>query len=1135
MKLADVKTFDQLLPWLAGNLDWPIDEIEIAPDTAFDDLTYEYEGKELGLKQEDIAHVREIRQLRPLVTNQPWGIFFVNFEDKKIPVGVLKRILGGLTIRKRQSANKAEQKAWTLHDLLFISSFGKSGERELSFLHFAEENGGKNKTVLKELGWDQQDTQLKLDFVERTLKSTLVWPEDTSDADAWREQWSSAFTSTHGSTIRTARELTRQLAVLASAIRNAAGEVLEFENKNGPLTKIFENFKKTIFHNLTPADFADMYAQTICYGLLAKQIERARNGLDTRTLSADDATLTQGVMQPFLKDLMETFLAIGGRKSSIDFNELGVNEVVELLQAANMTAVLLDFGNRNPHEDPVLHFYEHFLRDYDSIMREQRGVYYTPLPVVRFIVRSAHEILQKEFGLPDGLADTTTWREMVGKNPELPIPKGVSPDAPFVQILDPATGTGTFLVEIIEQIETHLKDKWRKQGGKESEVLSRWNEYVPLHLLPRINGFELMMAPYAIAHIKLGMKLQASGYKPKPDSTSRVRVFLTNTLDRPAGFDGQTKMDFVAVSLAEEAAGADALKSKAPITVIVGNPPYSLLSSNLQPEHRELVEKYKFIGDARIREKNALQFEKNLNDDYVKFFAWCQNLIFFSHTGILGLVSNHSYLDNPTLRGMRHNLSGTFEEIFIVDLHGNATKNETPPPGHVDANVFNIRQGVAIMLASKAPKGRPANYSFTEMWGSRSDKNKRLMQSSYSVLASTKLGLDPDQFYFIPKRSDASYGAWPKLTDAFPIHGAGWISARDNLVVDHDRDILANRIASFKAAVGLKADVLQKFEISDKKGWSYEKAKAALSKIDISSAIVECFYRPFDIRQIFFDSSLVWGCSWPTMRHVYKRENLCLLSTRITKDKWQVLVCDRVPSHKAMSAYDSNIVFPLYAYDNVVGTVQKSANLSPELRGIFARIVESERSQPEAIFDYIYATMNSPTYAGLYADDLKADFPRLPLPGSSELFNDLAVLGKKLVSLHLLDAGQAPELQSPDTRFVSSSEPRVEPGYPDYENGKVMINASCWFEDVTTEVWNFHIGGYQVCEKWLKDRAGKGGKSPSPGRVLSVDDILHYRRITVALRETIRLMGEIDQVIDRHGGWPHAFGHSLLHATTPSR
>ncbi len=556
MNLADIKTFDQLLPWLQANLNWPMDEIEIAEETAFDDLTFEYEAKELGLKQDDIAHVREIRQLRPLVTGQPWGIFFVNFEDKKIPVGVLKRILGGLTIKKRQSANKAEQKAWTLHDLLFISASGNSGARELSFLHFAEENGGKNKTVLKELGWDKDDTQAKLDYIERTLKNKLVWPDDARDADHWREQWAAAFTTTHGATIKTAKELTKQLAQLASAIRKAAGDVLTYENKNGPLTKIYENFKTTIFHNLTPADFADMYAQTICYGLLVQQIIRAEKGEDTSQLTADDAAITDNVMQPFLKDLMETFLAVGGRKSAIDFNELGVNEVVELLQAADMKAVILDFGNRNPNEDSALHFYEHFLKDYDSIMREQRGVYYTPLPVVRFIVRSVHEILQKEFGLADGLADITTWGEMIAKHPEMQLPEGVDGAAHFVQILDPATGTGTFLVEVIDQIEKHLKTKWKKASKSEAEILRLWNAYVPAHLLPRLNGFELMMAPYAIAHIKLGMKLHETGYRPQANSP-RVRVYLTNTLEEPTGFSGQSTMSFITESLALEATGAD--------------------------------------------------------------------------------------------------------------------------------------------------------------------------------------------------------------------------------------------------------------------------------------------------------------------------------------------------------------------------------------------------------------------------------------------------------------------------------------------------------------------------------------------------------------------------------------------------
>lgn len=1154
MKLADVKTFDQLLPWLASNLDWPVDEIEIAPDTAFDDLTYEYEGKELGLKQEDIAHVREIRQLRPLVTNQPWGIFFVNFEDKKIPVGVLKRILGGLTIRKRQSSNRAEQKAWTLHDLLFISSFGKSRERELSFLHFAEENSGKNKTVLKELGWDHQDTQLKLDFVERTLKSNLVWPEDTSDTGAWRARWGGAFTSTHGATIRTAKDLTRRLAGLASAIRRAGDEVLEFENKNGPLTKIYENFRHTIFHNLTPPDFADMYAQTICYGLLAKQIERARSGLDTSNLSADDAALTQGVMQPFLKDLMEAFLAVGGRKSSIDFNELGVNEVVELLQAADMHAVLLDFGNRNPHEDPVLHFYEHFLRDYDSIMREQRGVYYTPLPVVRFIVRSVHEILRKEFGLADGLADTTTWGEMSRRNPALTIPKGTSADASFVQILDPATGTGTFLVEVLDLIEKHLKSKWRNEGKKEPEVLADWNEYVPAHLLPRLNGFELMMAPYAIAHIKLGMKLQESGYRPKPGEAPRVRVYLTNTLEEPTGMGRQGAMNFIMDSLALEAKGADEIKAKTAITVIIGNPPYSGHSMNNKIEW--IVERVK---DYRrdFPELNKPGQGKWLQDDYVKFIRYGEYRLAGAGSGVLGFITNHAYLDNPTFKGMRKRLGEEFQKLVVFDLHGNSKRGETTIDGKPDENVFAIQQGVCILAAEKkAQVGSQVMRG--DLFGTRAEKNSFLGLNS---LSGVKLELTQSvapEWPFEKKDTDveAEYRSFFGVPEIFSPNGdpaPGIVTTHDEFAISWTPQEAKGKVRTLiKTTTEIEARSL--FQLCTQSQWNYSRAKTYLASTnEWEEQVVPVLYRPFDERFTVFNSHVAVHRRDRVMRHMLLGDNVALVTVRqVAEGVFNHAVVSKRIIDNRFTASNKGIgfLFPLVTYHEDHGKLGSNFNIDRLFIGKFSSSVgmgytneklsfrdkavepkPTRISAPEAldtfsaldIFEYTYAILHSPTYRTRYADFLKSNFPRVPLPSSAALFGELVLLGQQLVPLHLLDASDAEVLSNPDTRFVSKGETRVDRGFPEYKNGKVMINGSCWFEDVTPEVWNFHIGGYQVCEKWLKDRAGRGGKSPAPGRVLSAEDILHYRRITVALRETIRLMAEIDQVIDRHGGWPDAF------------
>ena len=537
MLFGDIKDFKQLLEWLEKNLHWPTDKVE-----KFEDMTFEYDPKELGIKAEHTPHVREIHQLRPFDYEQAWGIFFINFEDKRIPIGVLKRILGGLTMKRRQSVG---QKAWNKKDLLFISQYGRSGERELSFLYFTEEDVRRDKTkiVLKELGWDQQDTKRKLEYVEKTLREKLTWP-NSEDRAEWHKQWPSMFTSTYGGVIKTSKDLTGCLAELATSIRVSVRELLEYEGleyegEEGPLTKIYQSFKDVLFHHLEEDDFADMYAQTICYELLAARIQRSSGAL-----VADDAALIAPLTQPFLKDLMETFLAVGGRRSQIDFNELGVDEVVEMLKNTDMGEVLRDFGNKNPQEDPILYFYEYFLRDYDSIRRASRGVYYTPLSVVRFIVRSVDEVLIKEFGLQDGLADTITWGEMVKKYPKMTLPEHAREDMHFVQILDPATGTGTFLVEVIGVIEERLKNKWRKEGQQDNRVKELWSAYVSEHLLPRLHGFEVMMAPYAIAHIQIALKLHETGYVPLKESP-RVRVYLTNSLEKAIGYGKQQEMSFI--------------------------------------------------------------------------------------------------------------------------------------------------------------------------------------------------------------------------------------------------------------------------------------------------------------------------------------------------------------------------------------------------------------------------------------------------------------------------------------------------------------------------------------------------------------------------------------------------------------
>ena len=561
-RLASIRRFDQLVAYLRDELGWPIDSDD------FEELTFEYTPEELGIDAKNRAKIQEIKRLRPLVPSQPWGIFFVKFEPKRLPVVALRRILGQVVLKRRASANESERQAWAADDLLFVSNYGEGEERRIAFAHFSKSQEGHDLPTLKVLGWDNLDTALHLDDIARELTDHLTWPDDEDDLDAWRERWRGAFKLGHREVISTSKELSERLAALARAIRDRIWTALAIETESGRFTKLMKAFQTALVHDLDRAGFADMYAQTIAYGLLSARIT------DPARRTADDFAAHMRT-NPFLRELMETFLRVGGRRGraggpGIDFDELGVSEVVELLDQANMEAVVRDFGDRNPQEDPVIHFYEHFLAAYDKKQKVSRGVFYTPRPVVSYIVRSVDELLRSEFGLTDGLADVTTWGEMAKGHEDIEIPDGTQSDQAFVQILDPATGTGTFLVEVIDLIHRTMVEKWKAQGHGEKKIQALWNDYVPKDLLPRLHGYELLMAPYAIAHLKIGLKLYETGYRFESDE--RARVYLTNALEPPG--DGQLTLDFLP-ALAQEAAAVNEVKRRQRFTVVIGNPPYS--------------------------------------------------------------------------------------------------------------------------------------------------------------------------------------------------------------------------------------------------------------------------------------------------------------------------------------------------------------------------------------------------------------------------------------------------------------------------------------------------------------------------------------------------------------------------------
>ncbi len=519
--------------------------------------------------------------------------------------------------------------------------------------------------------------------------------------------------------------------------------MLAAESEHGSLRALHKTFQTALIHDLSEDSFADTYAQTITYGLLTTAISRTdrSGGRESTALIAENITDMVPVTNPFLKEMLQTFLHVGGRKGGINFDELGIQDVVELLRGeeTDLPAILRDFGNRTRGEDPVIHFYEHFLSAYNKKLKIQRGVFYTPQPVVSYIVRSVHELLQTEFGLEDGLASTVTWGEMAkkhvvpagnvgtqsqgsetsGKIPSLAldsgdpwnddhqkfkIPEGTDPNSPFVVILDPATGTATFLVEVIDTIYKTLSTKWRKQGMTDKQQAAAWNEYVPKHLLPRLYGYELMMAPYAIAHMKIGLKLHETGYRFL--SEERARIYLTNALEPASDDKKQMEIEEWASALAHEVQAVNAVKRGQRFTVVVGNPPYSGHSANNGKWIAEMLRKrflqsagYFEVDGAPLGERNP----KWLNDDYVKFIRLAQVTIEQAKTGVLGFITNHGYLDNPTFRGMRQSLTQTFDQCCFFDLHGNSKKKEKAENGGKDENVFDIQQGVAIGLFLHAP------------------------------------------------------------------------------------------------------------------------------------------------------------------------------------------------------------------------------------------------------------------------------------------------------------------------------------------------------------------------------------------------------------------------------------------------
>jgi predicted helicase len=851
------------------------------------------------------------------------------------------------------------------------------------------------------------------------------------------------FAQTVSQTIKSPTKLAQMMAGKAKLMADIIEKSLNNDDKEEIRSAIKSqmlSFQQMLIHDIDNKSFADIYAQTIAYGMFAARYHDPT----LIDFSREEASRLIPKSNPFLRKL---FQDIAGYDLD-DRLVWIVDELVSIFLASDVAEIMKNFGKSTKQEDPVVHFYETFLGEYNPALRKARGVWYTPQPVVNFIVRAVDDILKTEFNLPQGLADTSKTKIKVdyfGKMIEKEVHK--------VQILDVATGTGTFLAEVVK----HIHKKFEGQQGI-------WSKYVSKDLIPRLNGFEILMASYAMAHLKMDMLLTETGYKPTDDQ--RFKIFLTNSLEQAHEDSGTLFSSW----LSDESNQANEIKRDTPVMCVIGNPPYSVSSTNKSPWIEGLTSDYK----KGMKERNI----QPLSDDYIKFIRYGQHFIDKNGEGILAYISNNSFIDGIIHRQMRKHLLESFDKIYILDLHGNARKKEVSPDGSPDQNVFDIMAGVSINLFVKTDKkktkelGQVFNY---DLQGKREFKYDFLNSNSIKSLEWKNLSYCEPNYFFVEKNDSnlKLFDSFIDLRTLFIENSMGIATGKDDELVSIDKNIIEEKFT---------------------KAFKF-------------------FYRPFDIRYTIFDNSILQRARFKLMNNYVLGSNLGLNIVRQSKLKGlEVLISNNLTNRDFITNHTFN--FPLYSYSknkiqhNAFESLNRIPNLNINIVNEIAKVLElsftNEKEEtpntfaPIDLLDYIYAVLHSPSYRETYKEFLKIDFPRVPAPLDKEKFWQLVKLGGELRQIHLLES---PVVDKYITGYPEDGDNIVTK--PTYKNGNVYINDTQYFSNVPEVSWSFYIGGYQPAQKWLKDRKD---------RELSFEDILHYQKIIVAMSETDRIMKEIDKI-----------------------
>lgn len=1039
------KSADDLLQFLAEGLDWPL-----PAEFSWGDIQLEWDPSELHLDPDKVAKLKQISQIPPLTKNQQFGVFVLDFEGGRLPVGAIRRLVQRLVKNERARKGSGTHAQWSLNDLLFFC-LAEGQENLLHVVNFRETDG---KRVLRVLSWGDRMTPARLDLLVRRGVPDLFWSPVDGPKIILSPEFSKGF---HGyrEGIRSAKALSERMAAVAQDVRDEVRALYEVETEAGPIRALFNDVRDQLLGGLTPERFADVYAQTMVYGLLTARIAHPEE------FKVEQSVSSLKFDNEFLDAIYARFRDDSG--GIIDVDELGLNELAEELAATDVDELLADFGSDNQRDDPVVYFYEEFLAQYDPEQRKNLGAFYTPLPVVRYIVKTVDDAL-KSFGLPLGVADSTTWAEYVKAHPDVEIPKRAKREDAVVSMFDPANGTGTFLVEWIRQA--------RRNAGTTGEAAA----------LDRASACEISLASYAVSHLKvsLDMSEQLRGKKV------RLPIFLGDTLGpkQPHVFDS------MADPISSEGAHADEVKYEWSHNVLIGNPPYDRVESTgtggfitaLQDgKSRSLFDD--IFDDAK---KHVIfSAHASLYNLYVYFWRWAIWKVFEENTGpaVVSMITASSWLVGPGFLGLRRLAREVADEIVIVDLHGDNKGTRK------DENVFDIETPVAIVTLVRHGNGdraTPAPVRYASYFGTRAEKLAALTE-----LAEGKAKLDTTEAStnwhapLVPASGGADWASYPKLVDLLPLQQPGMMVNR-TWPTAPDRDTLERRWEAFVASK--VPDERARFYVTPSTGRRITTkvagldALADLKKNSAHEPILRFGMRSFDRQWILNDPRLIAlerPALWASLSA--KQIFLTTMTTTSLGSGPAATLTTAVPDkHHFRGSYGGKDVIPLYR------DARGTPNVDPAALKVLAERLETKVTA-EQLFAYVFGVLAGTDYTKRFHEALETPGPRVPLTGDPSLFEQMVKHGARLVWLQTFgerfSKGKPPTAASkwnPEPSLIPASKADVKYD-PTTDTLRVADGV---LTGVPQDVWGFEVSGMDVIPKWLGYRmatpAGRAASSTSP-------------------------------------------------------